>query len=150
MSTGSVASVPTVPSRGRSSCRSGSSRKRSRRGSTTASWKSSWNGWKRIGRKRSRSALRDASGGSAVMAQEVRTVDQRTPATTESGQRTGPRPVFVPPADIYETGDNIVVLAEMAGVAPDGVDITLERRVLTIRGRSAANDLAGYQRVYNE
>jgi HSP20 family protein len=84
------------------------------------------------------------------MAQEVRTVDQRTPATTESGQRTGPRPVFVPPADIYETGDNIVVLAEMPGVAPDGVDITLERRVLTIRGRSAANDYAGYQRVYNE
>ena len=84
------------------------------------------------------------------MAQEVRTVDQRTPATTESGQRTGPRPVFVPPADIYETGDNIVVLAEMPGVAPDGVDITLERRVLTIRGRSAANDYPGYQRVYNE
>jgi HSP20 family protein len=84
------------------------------------------------------------------MAQEVRTVDQRTPATTESGQRTGPRPVFVPPADIYETGDNIIVLAEMPGVAPDGVDITLERRVLTIRGRSAANDPAGYQRVYNE
>jgi HSP20 family protein len=84
------------------------------------------------------------------MAQEVRTVDQRTPATTESGQRTGPRPVFVPPADIYETGDNIAVLAEMPGVAPDGVDITLERRVLTIRGRSAANDPAGYQRVYNE
>ena len=85
------------------------------------------------------------------MAQEVRTVDQRTPAATESGQRTGgPRPVFVPPADIYETGDNIVVLAEMPGVAPDGVDITLERRVLTIRGRSAVNDYAGYQRVYNE
>jgi HSP20 family protein len=85
------------------------------------------------------------------MAQEVRTVDQRTPAATESGQRTGgPRPVFVPPADIYETDDNIVVLAEMPGVAPDGVDITLERRVLTIRGRSAVNDYAGYQRVYNE
>jgi HSP20 family protein len=68
----------------------------------------------------------------------------------ESGQRTSTRPVFVPPADIYETGNNIVVLAEMPDVAPDGVDITLERRVLTIRGRSAVNDYAGYQRVYNE
>jgi HSP20 family protein len=38
----------------------------------------------------------------------------------------------------------------MPGVAPDGVDITLERGVLTIRGRSAANDHAGYQQVYNE
>jgi len=83
------------------------------------------------------------------MAQEVRTVERQTPATTESGQRPAPRPVFLPPADIYETGDSIVVLAEMPGVAPDGVD-TLERRVLTIRGRSAAGDHAGYQRVYNE
>ena len=84
------------------------------------------------------------------MAQEVRTVEQRTPQTTEAGQRSVPRPIFLPPADIYETRDNIVVLAEMPGVALDGVDITLERRVLTIRGRSAAKDHAGYQRVYNE
>ena len=84
------------------------------------------------------------------MAQEVRTVEQRTPQTTEAGQRSVPRPIFLPPADIYETRDNIVVLAEMPGVALDGVDITLERRVLTIRGRSAANDHAGYQRVYND
>jgi HSP20 family molecular chaperone IbpA len=92
------------------------------------------------------------------MAQEVRTVEQRTPATREStrestreaGPRTTPRPVFLPPADIYETKDSIVVLAEMPGVSPEGVDISLERRVLTIRGRSAANDHSGYQRVYNE
>ena len=84
------------------------------------------------------------------MAQEVRTVEQQTPATREAGQRTPPRPVFLPPADIYETRDNIVVLAEMPGVALDGVDITFERRALTIRGRSASNDHAGYQRVYSE
>src|ERR1700756_913224 len=85
-----------------------------------------------------------------MMAQELRTVEQRTPQTTEGAQRQAARPVFLPPADIYETRDNIVVLAEMPGVAPDGIDITLERRVLTIRGRSAANNHAGYQRVYNE
>jgi HSP20 family molecular chaperone IbpA len=84
------------------------------------------------------------------MAQEVRTVEQRTPPTTGTGQQSASRPMFLPPADIYETHDNIVVLAEMPGVALDGVDITLERRVLTIRGRSAANDHAGYQRVYDE
>ena len=38
----------------------------------------------------------------------------------------------------------------MPGVALDGVDITLERRVLTICGRSTSNDLAGCQRVYSE
>ena len=84
------------------------------------------------------------------MAQELRTVEQRTPQTIEGAQRPARRPVFLPPADIYETRDNIVVLAEMPGVASDGVDITLERRVLTIRGRTAANNHAGYQRVYNE
>jgi len=84
------------------------------------------------------------------MAQEVRTVEQRTPPTTVTGQRSASRPMFLPPADIYETHDNIVVLAEMPGVALDGVDITLERRVLTIRGRSGVNEHTGYQRVYNE
>jgi HSP20 family protein len=84
------------------------------------------------------------------MAQEVRTTDQRTPARTGTRERMPDRPVFVPPADICETRDNIVVLAEMPGVAPDGVDITLERRVLTIRGRNAGGEHTGYQRVYNE
>jgi len=84
------------------------------------------------------------------MAQEVKTVQQQTPATRETVQRMPSRPVYLPPADVYETKDSIVVLAEMPGVAADGVDISLERRVLTIRGRSAANDHSGYQRVYNE
>jgi len=84
------------------------------------------------------------------MAQAVGTVSQRTPATTEGAQRMPPRPIFLPPADICETNDAIVVMAEMTGVGPDEVDITLERRVLTIRGRSSANEHTGYQRVYNE
>jgi HSP20 family molecular chaperone IbpA len=85
------------------------------------------------------------------MAQEVQSRQQPTPAATEGDQqRMPPRPVFLPPADIYETKDHIVVMAEMPGVPSDGVDITLERRVLTIRGRSATSEHSGYQRVYNE
>jgi len=84
------------------------------------------------------------------MAQEVRNIVQRTPPAAEPRDRIPSRAIFVPPSDIYETKDSIVVLAEMAGVAPDGVDITLERRVLTIRGRSAASEQAGNQRDYNE
>jgi len=84
------------------------------------------------------------------MAQEVSRTERQLPQTTETAPRAPSRPLFLPPADIYETRDNIVVLAEMPGVATDGVDITLERRVLTIRGRSVANEHAGYQRVYTE
>jgi HSP20 family molecular chaperone IbpA len=91
------------------------------------------------------------------MPQEVSSVEQRTPQTqgqqipqTQSAERNVPRPVFVPPADIYETGDSLVVMVEMPGVASDGVDISLERRVLTNRARSANQQHAGYQRVYTE
>jgi HSP20 family protein len=84
------------------------------------------------------------------MAQQVETVRQQTPATREADQRMPPRPTFLPPADIYETKDSIVVLTEMPGVSSDGVDISLERRVLTIRGRSAGNEHRGYQQVYGE
>ena len=92
--------------------------------------------------------------GSSEPLEHAEPVEQQTPATREgtreAGQRTPPRPVFLPPADIYETKDSIVVLAEMPGVSPEGVDISLERRVLTIRGRSVANEHGGYRRVYNE
>jgi HSP20 family protein len=90
------------------------------------------------------------------MAQEVKTVEQRAPQTLEGAKEVANRspgatkPIFVPPADIYETGDNIVVLCEMPGVGSDAVDITLERRVLTIRGRGGAQEHSGYQRVYTE
>jgi len=93
------------------------------------------------------------------MPQEVSTAEQqrslqaqgqRTPQTQGNAERNVPRPVFVPPTDIYETGDSLVVLCELPGVGSDGVDITLERRVLTIRARAATQQHAGYQRVYAE
>jgi HSP20 family molecular chaperone IbpA len=84
------------------------------------------------------------------MAQSVSTVEQRTLQTQGNAERGMPRPVFVPPADIYETGDSLIVMCELPGVGSDGVDITLERRVLTIRARAANQQHAGYQRVYAE
>ena len=92
------------------------------------------------------------------MAQSVSTVEQRTPQTQGQytpqtqgpAERNAPRPVFVPPADIYETRDSLIVMCELPGVGSDGVDITLERRVLTIRARAANQQHTGYQRVYAE
>lgn len=92
------------------------------------------------------------------MAQSVSTTEQRAPQTQGQqpqqpqgpAERNAPRPVFVPPADIYETRDSLIVMCELPGVGSDGVDITLERRVLTIRGHTANQQHAGYQRVYAE
>jgi HSP20 family protein len=84
------------------------------------------------------------------MAQEVRTAAQYPPERPDSGERTTARPTYLPPTDIYETPEDIVVLAEMPGVAPEDVDITLERRVLTIRGRAAERRHPGYQQIHAE
>lgn len=59
-------------------------------------------------------------------------------------------PVYRPATDIYEDDDRVVIAADMPGVRPDGIDITLERRVLTIRGRVDDHAPDGYRRVYAE
>ena len=57
-------------------------------------------------------------------------------APPEGTERTRERPVYVPRVDIVETGDALEILADMPGVTRDGVEVTLEQRVLTIRGRA--------------
>lgn len=54
--------------------------------------------------------------------------------SSQNGQHTRSRQVFIPRADVYETRDTIVVLTDMPGVNNDSIDITLEKNVLTIQG----------------
>src|SRR3954453_9013541 len=51
-------------------------------------------------------------------------------------ERTRARPVYAPRVDIVETEDALEVLADMPGVTKDSVEVTLEQRVLSIRGRA--------------
>lgn len=41
---------------------------------------------------------------------------------------------WVPPVDIEETSDRLVVRAEIPGMSPDEIDVRVENGVLTIRG----------------
>lgn len=93
-----------------------------------------------------------------MAANQVR-AQQRQPASTEGGQdvtasteaeRTRTRPVYAPRADIFETDQGLVVLADMPGVSADGVDVTLERQVLTIRGRTHDSPPQGFSPVHRE
>ena len=43
-----------------------------------------------------------------------------------------------PALDVYEEGDNLVVKAQLPGLQPDGIEVHVERGVLTISGRTAA------------
>ena len=57
-------------------------------------------------------------------------------APPRGAERTRDRPVYLPRVDIVETGDALEILADMPGVTRDSVEVTLEQRVLTVRGRA--------------
>lgn len=64
--------------------------------------------------------------------QELRV--QQKQEVQHSGETTKPEKYFVPAVDIFETDKQVTVTAEMPGVSGEGVDISLEDDVLTIRG----------------
>ncbi len=65
-------------------------------------------------------------------------------------ERTRARLAFVPRADIYETDEQIVIVADMPGVDEKTIDITLEKNVLTINGYVEFEPPAGYSLAYAE
>lgn len=47
----------------------------------------------------------------------------------------GSRRMFLPAVDAMETADELVLIADMPGVAADALDVTVEEGVLTLSGR---------------
>jgi len=50
-------------------------------------------------------------------------------------------PRFMPAVDIFETSEEYVVMAEMPGCDPKGIDVQFENGELSIYGRIAAREL---------
>ena len=46
----------------------------------------------------------------------------------------------IPPVDIYEKPDALIVLADLPGVAPQGLNVHVDQGVLTIEGKVDAGD----------
>ena len=57
---------------------------------------------------------------------------------------------FSPRVDIYEENDTVLLLAEMPGVGEDGIEVTLDKDILTVRGEVDRGDLDGYKPAYVE
>jgi HSP20 family protein len=76
--------------------------------------------------------------------------ETKLPAEQGAGERTHDRPMFLPQVDIYETETGLVVAADLPGVKPDGLEVTLEKRVLSIYGRVDEETPEGYSLVYRE
>ena len=74
---------------------------------------------------------------------------QKQEVVETDAERIRARKAFVPRADIYETGDEIVIIADMPGVDENSVDITLEKNVLTINGYVEPYQFEGYNHTVN-
>ena len=57
---------------------------------------------------------------------------------------------FQPAVDIFETKDELVLVADMSGVPPDGVDVDLEGDELSIEGRVRSGEYDGLKPLYVE
>jgi HSP20 family protein len=64
-------------------------------------------------------------------------------------ERTRTEPIFTPAVDIYETQDNLVLLADLPGVAKDDLNIKLDDELLTIEAEVHPSAAPG-QHLVNE
>lgn len=67
------------------------------------------------------------------------------PAPTPRAVRPG---MTALPIDVYETEGKLVIKAAVPGIAPEDLDVSIEDRVLTIRGETKTEELTETSRVY--
>lgn len=58
--------------------------------------------------------------------------------------------ILRPDVDIVEADEHVTLVADVPGVAPEDVDVRLERRVLTITARTKAPAPEGFRRIHVE
>lgn len=68
------------------------------------------------------------------MSEKQLQVQEKQSARTQ-GETTKNETYYAPQVDIYETEKEVIVVADMPGVQPEGVDLSLEDNILTIQGR---------------
>ena len=76
------------------------------------------------------------------MSEQELKVQEKQNARTQ-GETTKNETYYAPQVDIYETEKEVIVVADMPGVEPDGVDLSLEDNVLTIQGRRVEEKHSG-------
>lgn len=81
------------------------------------------------------------------MADLSQDMQKKEAGLAEKGERTRERNVYTPAVDIIERKDDIILLADMPGIDESSVDITLDKDVLTIYGKVAA-EMPGEHTLY--
>ncbi|MBF0275163.1 MAG: Hsp20/alpha crystallin family protein [Nitrospinae bacterium] len=83
------------------------------------------------------------------MAEKVKKAEKHDHKNNDNVEMTRSGKTYQPDVDIYEQGEDIYILAEMAGITEKSVDISLERNVLTINGTLKDKAPEGYDLVYS-
>ena len=65
-------------------------------------------------------------------------------------EQTRPGRMFIPDVDIYEKDTDIVLMADMPGVAADDLEIDLRDNVLTITGEVQPQEKEGQAPIFRE
>lgn len=60
---------------------------------------------------------------------------EKSPSPVTRMERTRAGETFVPPVDIVEKDDELLLLADVPGATADGIDVHYERGTLTLRAR---------------
>jgi len=77
-------------------------------------------------------------------------VEKEEAALEEGAEWTRDRRIFIPRADIYETGDKMVIVLDVPGSKEEDIDITLEKDILTIMAQVNADEFPGHTPLYAE
>lgn len=83
------------------------------------------------------------------MAQELTSKEPQDVAATDRDANRRAM-AFTSAVDIFEQDETTVILADMPGVEPDDVDVSLESQVLTLRGKVKPHAPDGYRLVSSE
>lgn len=84
------------------------------------------------------------------MTNNLMEMNKQEVSSRDSAEQTRPQKLYTPATDIYETKEQLILLADMPGVKQDGVDITLEQNILTIYGHVEESEFPGYSLTYAE
>ena len=77
-------------------------------------------------------------------------VQKQESCNPNGSERIHARKVFVPLVDIVETEQALLLVSDLPGVDESGVDVTIEKNILTIKGTVGEEKPDGFRLGYEE
>ncbi len=86
----------------------------------------------------------------ANKAKTLQEVEKQEIENTSDAEPTRDVKIYVPRVDIYETDEDVFVVADVPGVDENSMSITLEKNILTLEGQVEISDPDNFDLVYSE